>query len=113
MLTGEAVAEGGKALSGAIVDDQDYIGAFSFAHDDGQQAVDAWSNVIQDDAGQPVFRMLDISWVALVESCRIEPARIRRNHDGTIGGEQYVAVDSVMSAPERAGVRATHHELES
>ncbi|MDR7114279.1 histidine kinase dimerization/phosphoacceptor domain -containing protein [Caulobacter sp. BE254] len=58
VLSGEAVAEGGKALSGAIVDDQDYIGAFSFAHDDGQQAVDAWSNVIQDDAGQPVFRML-------------------------------------------------------
>ncbi|MBW8859168.1 MAG: hypothetical protein JF570_05395 [Caulobacter sp.] len=57
-LSGEAITEGGKALSGAIVDDQDYIGAFSFAHDDGHQAVDAWSNVIQDDAGQPVFRML-------------------------------------------------------
>jgi len=57
ILSGAAV-EGGGTLGGAIVGDQDYIGAFAFAHDDRQQAVDAWSNIIQDSAGQPVFRML-------------------------------------------------------
>ena len=51
-------AEDDGALSDAVVDDQDYIGVFSFAHSQGVEAVDAWSNIIQDNAGAPVFRML-------------------------------------------------------
>jgi two-component sensor histidine kinase len=77
-LSGEAV-EGGRTLGGAIVGDQDYVGAFSFAHDDGQQAVDAWSNIIQDSSGQPVFRML-----ALVGAAPRDPGRSefeQRIHD--------------------------------
>lgn len=66
-LSGQAV-EGGGALNSAIIGDKDYIGAFTFAHDDGQQAVDAWSNIIQDSAGQPVFRML-----ALVGAAQRDP----------------------------------------
>ena len=58
------------ALSAAVVDDQDYIGVFSFAHSHGVEAVDAWSNLIQDNAGAPVFRML-----ALVGATSRDPDR--------------------------------------
>ena len=51
-------ADDDGALSDAVVDDQDYIGVFSFAGSQGAEAVDAWSNIIQDNAGAPVFRML-------------------------------------------------------
>lgn len=51
-------AEDDGALSDAVVDDQDYIGVFSFTRSQGVEAVDAWSNIIQDNAGAPVFRML-------------------------------------------------------
>jgi len=58
LLGRSANADDDGALSDAIVDDQDYIGVFSFAHSQGVEAVDAWSNIIQDNAGAPVFRML-------------------------------------------------------
>ncbi|HQR89219.1 MAG: histidine kinase [Caulobacter sp. 35-67-4] len=51
-------AEDDGALSDAVVDHQDYIGVFSFTRSQGVEAVDAWSNIIQDNAGAPVFRML-------------------------------------------------------
>lgn len=58
-LLGRSVdKEDDGALSEAIVDDQDYIGVFSFTRSQGVEAVDAWSNIIQDNAGAPVFRML-------------------------------------------------------
>ena len=46
------------AIGDAVVDEQDYIGAFSFAHGQDGEAIDAWSNIILDDTGAPVFRML-------------------------------------------------------
>lgn len=58
LLGRAANAEDDGALSEALVRDQDYIGVYSFAHSQGGEAVDAWSNIIQDQAGQPVFRML-------------------------------------------------------
>jgi PAS domain S-box-containing protein len=58
LLGRSADAEDDGALSDAVVEDQDYIGVFSFAHSQGVEAVDAWSNIIQDNAGAPVFRML-------------------------------------------------------
>lgn len=58
LLGRSANADDDGALSDAVVDDQDYIGVFSFAHSQGVEAVDAWSNIIQDNAGAPVFRML-------------------------------------------------------
>jgi two-component sensor histidine kinase len=51
-------ADGLGALSSAVIDDQDYIGVYSFSHSQGVEAVDAWSNLIQDSSGAPVFRML-------------------------------------------------------
>ena len=45
-------------LSRAIVEDQEYLGAFQ-ARDSG--FVDAWSNVIEDDAGVPSFRLVALA----------------------------------------------------
>ncbi|CAN5422654.1 histidine kinase dimerization/phosphoacceptor domain -containing protein [soil metagenome] len=58
LLGRSANADADSALSDAVVEDQDYIGVFSFAPNQGGEAVDAWSNIILDDAGAPVFRML-------------------------------------------------------
>lgn len=67
-LTGTATAAtDDRELSDAIADDQDYIGAFTIA-ESSPVSVDAWSNIIRDDSGVPVFRL-----VALAEA---------RNPDG-------------------------------
>ncbi|WP_426043942.1 sensor histidine kinase [Caulobacter sp. DWR3-1-2] len=58
LLGRSAKSDDDDALGRAVVEDQDYIGVFSFTHGDGGQAVDAWSNIILDDSGAPVFRML-------------------------------------------------------
>lgn len=49
-------------LGKAITEDRDHIGAFTIEHDGAATAVDAWSNIIEDDHGASVFRL-----VALVE----------------------------------------------
>ena len=62
-LRGDATdPDGTLALGEAIAQDRDYLGAFSLARDDETRQVDAWSNVIKDDSGEAVFRL-----VALVE----------------------------------------------
>jgi PAS domain-containing protein len=77
-LTGRAVAEvegkpwkeftgsvtsidGGRPLA-AVIDQEDYLGTFKIEHDAKTVAVDAWSNVIEDENGAPMFRL-----VALVD----------------------------------------------
>ena len=54
-------AADGRPLSEAITDDDDYIGAFTIEHGDTQVEVDAWSNVIQDDGGTPIFRLVALA----------------------------------------------------
>jgi two-component sensor histidine kinase len=62
-LPGESAShEGGGLLDRAIAEGRDYLGSFTMAQRDGA-LVDVWANVIEDDAGQPVFRL-----VALVEA---------------------------------------------
>jgi two-component sensor histidine kinase len=46
--------------SDAIADDQDYIGAFTI-DDSSPVSLDAWSNIIRDDDGAPVFRLVALS----------------------------------------------------
>ncbi len=66
LLLGEAEApDDRRTLAIAIRDGLDYLGAFSMPHGTGGLMVDAWSNVISDDAGRPAFRLL-----ALVEAAR-------------------------------------------
>jgi two-component sensor histidine kinase len=58
LLGRTANTDADRALSDAVVGDQDYIGVFSFPQGQDGEQVDAWSNVIQDNTGAPVFRML-------------------------------------------------------
>ena len=62
-LPGRAAGQDGeRPLSEAIVDQQDYVGAFAFETGGEVRTADAWTNLIQDDDGEPVYRL-----VALVE----------------------------------------------
>jgi two-component sensor histidine kinase len=49
--------DGGRDLSEAIAEDEDYIGVFTIEHGNTELSVDAWSNVIQGDDGIPMFRL--------------------------------------------------------
>jgi len=61
-LRGEASAEGDRRqLSEAIADEQDYVGAFAIESGDAARKVDAWSNIIQDECGTPVFRLIALA----------------------------------------------------
>ncbi|CAN5258331.1 histidine kinase dimerization/phosphoacceptor domain -containing protein [soil metagenome] len=54
-----------QLLSEAIASGDDFIGAFALDRGEAPVVVDAWSNIIQDDGGEPVFRL-----VALAEASR-------------------------------------------
>ena len=61
-LAGQAaVADDERSLSAAIADEQDYIGVFSIQRGGDAVNVDAWSNIIEDDDGTPVFRLLALA----------------------------------------------------
>ena len=63
-LPGEAVDPlAARALGRAVSEERDYLGSFTLRPGEGSVTVDAWSNVIDDDDGAPVFRL-----VALVEA---------------------------------------------
>ncbi len=64
VTVGAAVAKDGRQLSQAIVSDEDYVGAFEIEHGDGPVAFDAWSNIIQDDDGTPMFRLVALAGIA-------------------------------------------------
>ncbi len=51
-----------RALSEVLVEERDYVGAFTLSLGGASLTVDAWSNIIEDGDGDPQFRL-----VALVE----------------------------------------------
>ena len=62
LLISAAATEGGRPLTDAIVDDQnDYIGVFTLGRGEVTKSVDAWSNIIEDDDGKPIFRLLALA----------------------------------------------------
>jgi len=61
-LPGQATA-GEAKLGEAVAAERDYIGSYALPGDGESLTVDAWSNIIEDDGGAPVFRL-----VALVET---------------------------------------------
>jgi two-component sensor histidine kinase len=72
----------GPALSDAIVDDHDYIGVFTFETGDDTLTVDAWSNIISDDDGRPVFRLISLATaVARLDSGLSEFQQLIRDKD--------------------------------
>jgi PAS domain S-box-containing protein len=67
-LPGSASADDdSRELSDAVADGDDYIGAFTIERAGNPATVDAWSNIIEDDDGKPMFRL-----VALAETGRRE-----------------------------------------
>jgi two-component sensor histidine kinase len=69
-ILGDAAADDGRSLSAAVTESGDYIGAFRVESDGPPVRLDAWSNVIEDEDGAAVFRL-----VALV-------ARTARDEEG-------------------------------
>jgi len=63
-LTSMAAAAGDdRKLSDAITRHDDYLGAFEVEQDGVSVTIDAWSNVIHDDSGKPVFRLVALAAV--------------------------------------------------
>lgn len=60
-----------RSLAASIHDEGDYLGSFVIPRDGAEKTVDAWSSVIQDDEGTPVFRL-----VALVEAAPRPPSML-------------------------------------
>lgn len=55
-----STAEDGELLSAAVVEREDYVGAFRL-HQGDPRVFDAWSNMIEDDHGTPVFRLVALA----------------------------------------------------
>jgi PAS domain S-box-containing protein len=60
---GAVAVEGDSTLSQAIGEAEEYIGAFQIERDEKKIVVDAWSNIIQDDQGQAIFRLVALAEV--------------------------------------------------
>ena len=61
-LSGQAVAaDDDRSLSEAIVDDEEYVGIFALDRPDGNCEAHVWSNVIEDDRGEPIFRLIALA----------------------------------------------------
>lgn len=64
-LTGRrADPDNPQALSEALVDERDYVGAFVLPNTDGPITVDAWSNIIEDEDANPLFRLVALVGIA-------------------------------------------------
>jgi len=60
----KASSDGSRALSQILVEERDYVGAFTLSHGEGPLTVDAWSNVIENEGGVPLFRLVAFVEVA-------------------------------------------------
>jgi PAS domain S-box-containing protein len=59
-----AAEDDNRKLSEAISGGDDYVGAFEAVQDGVTVVIDAWSNVILDDHGSPMFRLVALAAVA-------------------------------------------------
>jgi two-component sensor histidine kinase len=75
-LRGEAVAADAVPLAEAVVDDKDFVGVFTLSGDGSARVVDAWSNIIEDESGDAVFRL-----VALVENISLGDSALHELQD--------------------------------
>jgi two-component sensor histidine kinase len=61
-LPGRAsAADDVRRLGEAVAGEQEYVGLFTIEHQGGAISVDAWSNLIEDDDGTPLFRLVALS----------------------------------------------------
>jgi two-component sensor histidine kinase len=57
-LPGAAAQREAYSLGEAIVEGSDHLGLFNMPQSDAGVMVDAWSNIIEDEAGNPTFRLV-------------------------------------------------------
>jgi len=57
-VLGSVAADNGRSLAAAVTEGGDYIGVFKAEADSEPVRLDAWSNLIEDDDGSPVFRLV-------------------------------------------------------
>jgi PAS domain S-box-containing protein len=61
-IAGDAVTSpDGRKLSQSIFQQEDHIGTFTIAGGETPVTVDAWSHLIEDDDGQPIFRLVALA----------------------------------------------------
>ncbi|QBM76633.1 PAS domain-containing protein [Sphingomonas sp. AAP5] len=61
-LPGVAAARDDEThLGEAVLKDDEYIGTFTIGCDEGSVEVDAWSNTIESDNGEPLFRLVALA----------------------------------------------------
>ncbi len=58
-----AAADDDRRLSEAVQADEEYLGCFVIDGPDGPVEIDAWSNTIEDDAGNAMFRLVALAAV--------------------------------------------------
>ncbi|KQQ49404.1 MULTISPECIES: histidine kinase dimerization/phosphoacceptor domain -containing protein [Rhizobium/Agrobacterium group] len=51
----------GPELAAALLENEEYLGAFTIQTDEATLVVDAWSNTIVDESEEPLFRLLAMS----------------------------------------------------
>lgn len=50
-----------RLLRDAVRNDSEYLGVFTIEREDGSINVDVWSNTIENDMGQPIYRLVALS----------------------------------------------------
>ncbi len=63
-----AAAESGRQLREAVTEAEDYVGVFSLRHSEETRAIHAWSNMILDDYGTPLFRLVALARLSALPS---------------------------------------------
>ena len=53
-----------RNLTQTLVEERDYVGAFTLSLGDASLTVDAWSNIVEDEDGSPLFRLVAFVEVA-------------------------------------------------
>ena len=62
-LPGIASAKGDeRLLRNAVQDDSEYIGTFTITREVGAINVDVWSNTIENDVGEPIYRLVAMAF---------------------------------------------------
>ncbi|WP_296712040.1 histidine kinase dimerization/phosphoacceptor domain -containing protein [Rhodoblastus sp.] len=76
-----ASADDDRLLGDAVRDDAEYIGEFTIERETGSVNVTAWSNMIEDAAGKPKFRLVALVGVAGQETCGGGRAKALQDND--------------------------------
>lgn len=78
-LPGIASADGDeRLLRDAVKDDSEYIGVFTIEHEAGAIDVDVWSNTIENEAGEPIYRLVAMGCAPLSDADRDALAAVRQ-----------------------------------